>query len=105
MAEGDWFKGHAELHGKGLHRFSGRGVSRTEKTGADSIVLSGGYLDDRDEGDVIIYTGEGGRDRDSGRMTADQSLGERGNAAIVVSQAMGHPVRVIEGLGVTKGKR
>ncbi|MFE9929480.1 YDG/SRA domain-containing protein [Streptomyces sp. NPDC005533] len=105
VAEGDWFKGHAELHAHGVHRFSGRGIAGTEKTGADSIVLSGGYVDDRDEGDVIIYTGEGGRDRDSGRMVADQSLGERGNAALVVSQAMGHPVRVIEGLGVTRGKR
>ncbi|MFJ3965401.1 YDG/SRA domain-containing protein [Streptomyces sp. NPDC090036] len=105
VTEGDWFAGHAALHAKGLHRFSGRGISGTEKTGADSIVLSGGYVDDRDEGDVIIYTGEGGRDRDSGQMVADQTLGERGNAALVVSQAMGHPVRVIEGLGVTQGKR
>lgn len=38
-------------------------------------------------------------------MVADQSVGERGNAALVVSQAMGYPVRVIEGLGVTTGKR
>ncbi|MFB7256068.1 YDG/SRA domain-containing protein [Streptomyces nojiriensis] len=105
VAEGDTFASHADLHANGVHRFSGRGISGTEKTGADSIVLSGGYVDDRDAGDVIIYTGEGGRDRDSGRMVADQSLGERGNAALVVSQAMGHPVRVIEGLGITQGKR
>ncbi|MFF8265366.1 YDG/SRA domain-containing protein [Streptomyces virginiae] len=105
VTEGDWFKSHADLYDHGLHRFSGRGISGTEKTGADSIVLSGGYIDDRDEGDVIVYTGEGGRDRHSGRMNADQSLGDSGNAALVISQALGHSVRVIEGLGITKGKR
>ncbi|MEV7513076.1 MULTISPECIES: YDG/SRA domain-containing protein [unclassified Streptomyces] len=105
VTEGAWFKGHAELHAAGVHRFLGRGISGTDKTGADSIVLSGGYVDDRDEGDLVVYTGEGGRDRDSGRMVADQSLGDSGNAALVVSQAMGHPLRVVEGLGITQGKR
>ncbi|MEU6314603.1 YDG/SRA domain-containing protein [Streptomyces sp. NPDC047014] len=104
-AEGMWFKGHDELYAADLHRFRGRGISGTDKTGADSIVLSGGYVDDRDEGDLIIYTGEGGRDRSSGQMVADQSLADSGNAALVISQAMGRPVRVIEGLGVTRGKR
>ncbi|MFI8106225.1 YDG/SRA domain-containing protein [Streptomyces sp. NPDC086023] len=105
VAEGDWFKGHTELHAAGLHRFKGQGISGTSETGADSIVLSGGYIDDRIEHDRIVYTGMGGRDRDSGLMVADQTLGERGNAALVVSQALGHPVRVIEGLGISNGKR
>lgn len=105
VTERAWFKGHAELHAAGVHRFLGRGISGTDKTGADSIVISGGYVDDRDEGDLVVYTGEGGRDRDSGRMVADQSLGDSGNAALVVSQAMGHPLRVVEGLGITQGKR
>jgi putative restriction endonuclease len=39
------------------------GIHGTAKEGADSIVVSGGYVDDRDMGDVIIYTGEGGNDR------------------------------------------
>jgi hypothetical protein len=38
-----------------------------------SIVLSGGYVDDLDEGDLIVYTGEGGRDPGTGRQIADQS--------------------------------
>jgi putative restriction endonuclease len=33
-----------------------------------SIVLSGGYVDDEDLGDMIIYTGEGGRDAATGRQ-------------------------------------
>ncbi|MFJ2175725.1 MULTISPECIES: YDG/SRA domain-containing protein [unclassified Streptomyces] len=103
VAEGDWFKGHRDLHKHGLHRFSGRGISGTAKTGADSIVLSGGYIDDADEGDEIKYTGEGGRDRETGRMVSDQSITEDGNAALVVSQARGLPVRVIEGLDI-RGK-
>ncbi|MFB6981502.1 YDG/SRA domain-containing protein [Streptomyces scopuliridis] len=100
VVEGAWFKGHHELHAHNLHRFSGRGISGTSKTGADSIVLSGGYVDDVDAGDEIRYTGEGGRDRETGRMVADQSLTDEGNAALVVSRALGHPVRVIEGLNI-----
>jgi putative restriction endonuclease len=34
-------------------------------------VLSGGYVDDNDEGDVIIYTGQGGRDPATGRQIKD----------------------------------
>jgi hypothetical protein len=30
--------------------------------GAESIVVSGGYKDDNDFGDVIVYTGHGGQD-------------------------------------------
>jgi putative restriction endonuclease len=104
VSEGDWFADHAELYAKDLHRFRGRGISGTEKTGVDSIVLSGGYVDDVDKGTEIIYTGEGGRDRDTGRLIADQSLADPGNAGLVVSRAMGYPVRVIEGLGI-KGKK
>ncbi|WP_433571445.1 YDG/SRA domain-containing protein [Streptomyces sp. CA-251247] len=103
ISEGDWFKGHAELYAKYLHRRPGRGISGTFATGADSIILSGGYIDDEDNGSEIIYTGEGGRDPDTGRMIADQSLTDDGNAALVISQGLGYPVRVIEGLDV-RGK-
>lgn len=40
--------------------------------GADAIVVSGGYEDDNDDGDEIIYTGQGGNDPDSGKQVADQ---------------------------------
>lgn len=30
--------------------------------GGEEMVLSGGYKDDEDQEDVIIYTGKGGRD-------------------------------------------
>ena len=66
------------------------------REGADSVVLSGGYEDDLDSGDEIVYVGHGGRDRETGRQTADQSF-DRGNRALAVSSIEGLPVRVIRG--------
>jgi putative restriction endonuclease len=66
------------------------------KDGAESIVVSGGYIDDQDYGDVIIYTGQGGRDQNSGRQIADQEL-IRGNLGLARSHLDGLPVRVIRG--------
>jgi putative restriction endonuclease len=64
------------------------------RDGADAIVISGGYEDDVDEGDTIVYTGQGGRDPNSGKQIEDQTL-TRGNLALVVSRSKGLPVRVI----------
>jgi putative restriction endonuclease len=68
--------------------------------GADSIVLSGGYKDDEDYGDTIIYTGQGGLDPKTGEVVEDQVLA-RGNLALAKSMQEGHPVRVIRGAGST----
>jgi putative restriction endonuclease len=72
------------------------GISGSEKEGADSIVLSGGYEDDEDLGDEIVYTGHGGRDTESRRQVADQRL-TRGNLALAHSSIEGLPVRVVRG--------
>jgi putative restriction endonuclease len=61
-----------------------------------SIVLSGGYVDDEDLGDVIIYTGEGGRDPKTGRQIADQEL-VLGNKALAENHLNGIPIRVHRG--------
>ena len=54
--------------------------------GAESVVVSGGYPDDQDSGDEIIYTGQGGRDT-SGKHVKDQELElERGNLALAKSK-------------------
>lgn len=71
------------------------GISGSKDDGADSIVISGGYEDDSDSGDVIIYTGAGGQD-DKGRHIADQQL-VRGNLALAKSEIDGLPIRVIRG--------
>lgn len=58
--------------------------------------MSGGYKDDEDYGDVIIYTGHGGRDG-AGNQVSDQSSDDPGNAALITSERRGSPVRVIRG--------
>ena len=60
---------------------------------AESIVLSEGYVDDVDSGGEIIYTGQGGRDPESGRQVADQSF-DRGNIGLARCCEQGIPVRV-----------
>jgi putative restriction endonuclease len=72
------------------------GISGGSQTGAESIVVSGGYEDDEDHGDTIIYTGHGGNDPQSGRQVADQTL-TRQNLALAVSADRGLPVRVLRG--------
>jgi putative restriction endonuclease len=61
-----------------------------------SIVLSGGYADDIDEGELIVYTGEGGRDPNTQRQISDQQL-TRGNLALARNFIEGNPVRVNRG--------
>jgi predicted restriction endonuclease len=74
------------------------GISGAERDGADSIVVSGGYEDDEDYGNVIVYTGAGGNDPSSGTQIADQTLTRR-NLALAVSADRGLPVRVVRGAG------
>jgi len=50
------------LRAAGIHRALQAGIVGTRAAGAESIVLSGGYEDDKDFGNMIIYTGHGGRD-------------------------------------------
>jgi putative restriction endonuclease len=57
---GSWFENRAELADARVHRHRQAGISGSSSQGADSIVLSGGYEDDEDHGDVIVYTGYGG---------------------------------------------
>lgn len=81
----------------GLHGPWQSGIHGTAREGASSIVVSGGYVDDEDLGNVIIYTGHGGRDAASGRQVRDQSLDDPGNAGLVTSCLESLPVRVIKG--------
>ena len=72
------------------------GISGSQTEGAESIVLSGGYEDDADYGDIIVYTGQGGRDAGTRQQTHDQPF-TRGNRALALSKQNGLPVRVIRG--------
>ncbi|KAF2314071.1 hypothetical protein GH714_021945 [Hevea brasiliensis] len=62
---------------------------------ATSIIVSGGYEDNEDSGDMLIYTGHGGQDKFS-RQCMQQKL-EGGNLALERSMHYGIEVRVIRG--------
>ncbi|QIN80589.1 HNH endonuclease [Rubrobacter marinus] len=94
--EGTTFDSRAELSEAGVHRPLMAGISGNARDGADSIVLSGGYEDDKDLGDEIVYTGHGGRDPRTGVQVSDQAL-RGGNLALAKSSLEGLPVRVIRG--------
>ena len=57
-----------------MHRQLQAGIAGGEAHGADSIVVSGGYEDDEDCGDVIVYTGQGGNDPATKKQIADKTL-------------------------------
>lgn len=90
------YRNREEVRLAGLHAHKQAGISGTAREGADAIVLNGGYPDDRDYGDVLVYTGHGGQDTRK-QQIADQSLDDPGNAALVKSQLESLPVRVIRG--------
>ena len=47
------------------------GIWRSHSLGAYSIVLSGGYEDDIDNLNYILYTGQGGQDVQGGKQIKD----------------------------------
>ncbi|WP_328613165.1 HNH endonuclease [Amycolatopsis sp. NBC_00355] len=81
---------------RGTHRALQGGIVGTKETGAESIVLSGGY-EDRDYGDVIIYTGHGGLDQNTHKRIGSQTFEDTGNAALQTSMHEDGLVRVIRG--------
>lgn len=95
---GTEFASRAELSVSGIHRPTQAGISGSETEGADSIVVSGGYEDDEDYGDYLIYGGQAGFDPNTRQQNEDAEL-SRGNLALVVSYNKGLPVRVTRGLG------
>jgi len=93
---GDTFPNRKALAAAGVHPPLQAGISGNAAEGADSIVVSGGYEDDEDLGDVIVYTGQGGQDPVTRKQVNDQEL-TRGNLALARSRSLGRPVRVTRG--------
>lgn len=91
--EGAEFKSRADLAEQKLHRPLQAGICGTVERGAESVVLSGGYEDDYDTEDEIIYTGHGGRDS-RGRQIKDQEPTTQ-NLSLRTSWRTGTPVRVV----------
>ena len=94
---GQQFIDRRELHDLHVHRPLQAGISGTKAEGADSIVVSGGYIDDEDHGNWVVYTGHGGNDSSTGRQIGHQTIDAPGNAGLVTSRAEGLPLRVIRG--------
>ncbi|CAD6238967.1 GSCOCG00008581001-RA-CDS [Cotesia congregata] len=61
----------------GVHRPHVAGIHGRENECAYSLVLSGGYEDDVDNGDEFLYTGSGGRDLSGNKRTAAQSSDQK----------------------------
>ncbi|EPS64247.1 hypothetical protein M569_10533 [Genlisea aurea] len=100
---GDIFLFRMELCIVGLHAPSMAGIdymsvkiTMDEEPVAVSIVSSGGYDDEGEESDVLIYSGQGGVQK-KGATAFDQKL-ERGNLALEKSLHRGNDVRVIRGV-------
>ena len=101
IAVGARFDTRAEAHAASVHRELQAGICGRADSGAESVVLAGGYADDRDMGDRILYTGAGGRDSETKRQVSHQSFGgtrtANWNRALAVSCDNGLPVRVLRG--------
>ena len=96
VQEGDWYSNRKALSNAGIHAPSVHGIWGRQEKGVVSIVLSGGYEDDEDYGEEIIYTGEGGRKENESKQTFDQPF-IRGNLALARNVDSGELVRVTRG--------
>src|SRR5262245_338329 len=94
---GSTYEDRTELANAGVHRPPQGGICGGAD-GAESVVISGGFADDEDYGDFVIYTGHGGRDPRTGRQIADQEL-KKGNLGLAASMVAGYPIRVVRGAG------
>ncbi|KAI0711829.1 PUA-like domain-containing protein [Cerioporus squamosus] len=100
---GSTFENRLFLHHTSVHTGIMAGIAGSMETGCYSIVMSGGYEDDVDNGYHFIYTGCGGRDRSDGEkprdgpQTCDQSFENSRNASLRLSAKTKKPVRVVRG--------
>ena len=99
---GQVFNSRIELAKAGIHKPLMAGIWGREKEGACSVVLSGGYEDDIDNADNILYTGQGGQDVPGGKQIKDQEF-IRGNRALQISCDSFLPVRVTRGFQIKNG--
>ncbi|KAL3701833.1 hypothetical protein R1sor_019855 [Riccia sorocarpa] len=99
---GKVFRSRAGLALVGVHHPPQAGIDCVEcrhpKDGwlinvAVSVIVSGGYEDDYDEGEELMYTGEGGNDSGSKKQVMDQEM-KGGNLGLKHSWELQLPVRV-----------
>ena len=97
---GQIFIRRRDLSDAGVHAPLQAGIWGGANEGACSIVLSGGYEDDIDDLDFILYTGHGGQENK--KQVADQQF-TVGNQGLVLSCELKLPVRVIRGEQIPNG--
>jgi len=82
----------------GLHGHWMSGICRHKvEPQAVSVVMSGIYEDERDNGETVEYIGEGGLSPRTQKQFQDQQP-STGNLALLKSEGLGLPVRVIRGM-------
>ncbi|KAK7263797.1 hypothetical protein RJT34_31394 [Clitoria ternatea] len=96
---GESWRDRQECRQWGAHFVPIGGIAGQGERGAQSVVLSGGYVDDEDHGEWFLYTGSGGKDLSGNKRTNknhsfDQKF-EKYNRALQVSCLKGYPVRVV----------
>ncbi|KAF8553892.1 SRA-YDG [Imleria badia] len=89
-----------ELKEAGVHGQPRRGIYGDPKRGAFAICLSGGYEDNEDYGDRIVYAGSGGQM--NRRQIVHQSFDDADNKSLYASWETKRPVRVIRGADKNK---
>ena len=98
---GQVFDSRKEVAAAGLHAPLMSGIWGAQE-GAYSIVLSGGYEDDIDDLNYILYTGQGGQDSPGGKQVENQEF-TKGNRGLQLSCQYKLPVRVIRGHQISNG--
>lgn len=89
MTEEIIYKNRRELIEAGLHNYLQKGIGwASDGVGYRSIILSGGYEDDEDYGDRIIYTGMG--------LSGDQSIDYAQNRTLAESRTNDIDVHLFE---------
>ena len=97
---GQIFSKRRDLSDAGVHAPLQAGIWGGANDGACSIVLSGGYEDDIDDLDFILYTGHGGQENK--KQVADQQF-TVGNQGLVLSCELKLPIRVTRGEQIANG--
>ncbi|KAJ1388571.1 Zinc finger, RING-type [Sesbania bispinosa] len=99
LVVGESWPDRLECRQWGAHFLPIGGIAGQSNRGAQSVVLSGGYVDDEDHGEWFLYTGSGGKDLTGNKRTNknhsfDQKF-EKYNRALQISCQEGYPVRVV----------
>jgi len=96
-AVGTLYANRDEVTAAGLNKHPIAGIDFGPDGNAISIILNGGYKDDLDLGDRIIYTGQGGQAKTGPKIQVVDQEVVRGNRALVNSHLNQSPVMVIRG--------